>query len=63
MAAASLPLTSYDELTFASLRARMRSLDAAQLRVLVDYERSHEARSAVLAMLERRIAKIEDGEA
>ena len=41
----------------------MRSLDPAQLRVLIDYERAHEGRDAVLAMYERRIAKIEGGEA
>jgi hypothetical protein len=47
----------------ASLRARKRSLDVAQLRALVDYESAHAARPAVLAMFERRIAKIEGGEA
>jgi len=58
-----LPLASYDELPIASLRARMRSLDAAQLRTLVDYERTHAGRAAVLSMFERRIAKLEGGEA
>jgi hypothetical protein len=41
----------------------MRSLNPAQLRTLADYERAHEGRDAVLAMLERRIAKVEGGEA
>lgn len=41
----------------------MRSLDAAQLRALVDYESAHAGRAAVLAMFERRIAKLEGGEA
>jgi hypothetical protein len=41
----------------------MRSLNPAQLRALADYERAHEGRDGVLAMFERRIAKIEDGEA
>ena len=62
-AAGGLPLASYDELPIASLRARMRSLDTAQLRALVDYESTHAGRAAVLAMFERRIAKLEGGEA
>jgi hypothetical protein len=40
----------------------MRSLDPAQLRVLIGYENAHAGRAAVLAMFERRIAKIESGE-
>jgi hypothetical protein len=59
---ASLPLRNYDDLTFASLRARLRNLDAAQLRVLVKYEQAHEARAAVLTMFERRIAKLSAGQ-
>ena len=41
----------------------MRSLNPGQLRGLVDYERAHEGRDDVLAMFERRIAKVEGGEA
>jgi hypothetical protein len=62
-AAGDLPLPNYDELSVPSLRARMRSLNPAQLRGLVDYERAHEGRDDVLAMFERRIAKVEGGEA
>jgi hypothetical protein len=62
-AAGDLPLPNYDELSVPSLRARMRSLNPAQLRGLADYERAHEGRDGVLAMFERRIAKIEGGEA
>jgi hypothetical protein len=40
----------------------MRSLDPAQLRMLVDYERAHQGRAAVVTMLERRIAKVEGDE-
>ena len=43
----------------ASLRARLRNLDVAQVRKLADYERAHAARTDVLAMFERRIAKLE----
>ena len=54
-----LPLPNYDELSIASLRARLRNLDVGQLRQLTDYERAHEARADVIAMFERRIAKLE----
>jgi hypothetical protein len=60
--AADLPVPGYDELSIASLRARMRGLDLAQLHALVDYESAHAGRAAVLAMFERRIAKVEGGE-
>jgi hypothetical protein len=60
-AAGPLPLPNYDELTVASLRARMRVLNPAQLRALIDYENSHSARADVVSMFERRIAKIEAG--
>ncbi len=59
--AAGLPLAGYDSLTLPSIRARLRSLDADQLRVLVAYERTHEERSDVLGMLERRIERLETG--
>ena len=62
-AAADLPVPHYDELSVASLRARMRGLDAAQLRILIDYESTHAERGTVLAMFERRLAKVEAGEA
>ena len=39
--AAGLPLAGYDDLSVASLRARMRSLDVAGLRELVGYEKNH----------------------
>ena len=57
--AAAAPLPNYDELSVASLRARLRSLDVAQVRQLAEYERAHAARADVLTMFERRIAKLE----
>ena len=53
------PLPNYDELSVASLRARLRNLDAAQVRQLAGYERAHAARADVIGMFERRIAKLE----
>jgi hypothetical protein len=59
VAPAAWPVPNYDDLSLASLRGRLRNLDQAQLRVLVDYERAHAGREAVIAMFERRIAKLE----
>ncbi|MFY9927449.1 MAG: hypothetical protein WAK82_05555 [Streptosporangiaceae bacterium] len=57
--AAGLPLANYDALSVASLRARLRNLDADQVRQLAEYERAHAARADVIASFERRIAKLE----
>jgi hypothetical protein len=57
--AVAAPLPNYDELSVASLRARLRNLDVAQVRQLAEYERAHAARADVLTMFERRIAKLE----
>ena len=57
--AASQPFQNYDELSVASLRARMRGLNVSQLRELIGYERAHAARGDVIAMFERRITKLE----
>jgi hypothetical protein len=58
-AAGAAPLPNYDELSVASLRARLRNLDVTQVRQLAEYERAHAARAEVLTMFERRIAKLE----
>ena len=58
---ADAPLPNYDELSVASLRARLRNLDAAQVKQMAEYERAHAARSDVITMFERRIAKLEAG--
>lgn len=60
---AALPVPNYDDLTVASLRARLRNLDSAQVRVLLDYEKANASRAAVLTMFERRVAKLESGQA
>lgn len=56
------PLPNYDQLSIASLRARLRNLDVTQVRGLVEYEKGHAGRMDVLTMLERRIAKLEAGD-
>ena len=52
-------MPNYDDLSVASLRARLRNLDTAQVRALLDYEQANAAREAVLTMFERRIVKLE----
>jgi hypothetical protein len=52
---------NYDDLSLASLRARLRNLDSGQVRTLLDYEQAHAARPQVLVMFERRISKLETG--
>jgi len=59
--AVSLPLPNYDALSLASIRARLRGLDVAQLKVLLNYEAANAERAEVLGMLERRIQKLEAG--
>ena len=56
-----LPISGYDELSLPSLRARLRSLDTAELADLLAHERLHANRDDVVTMFERRIAKLADG--
>jgi hypothetical protein len=60
-APAALPLANYDELTIASLRARLRNLSAGQLTELIGYEKEHANREDVISMFERRITKLNLG--
>jgi hypothetical protein len=57
----TLPVPNYDQLTVASLRARLRVLDAGQVQTLLDYEKAHESRPAVITMFERRLIKLGEG--
>jgi hypothetical protein len=60
-AGAALPVPNYDQLSVPSLRARLRGLDAAGVEVLLDYEKAHEGRPAVITMFERRLTKLSEG--
>jgi hypothetical protein len=57
----TLPLPGYDTLPVASIRARLRSLDVHQLQALLVYEHKNAQRPQIIAMIERRIAKLENG--
>ena len=52
------PLPGYDDMSLPSLRARLRVLDAATLRALLDYEKAHAHRDDVITLFERRLEKI-----
>jgi hypothetical protein len=58
----TLPLANYDDLSLASIRARLRGLDVSQLRILAEYESKNAERPEVLGMFERRIEKLEAAE-
>jgi hypothetical protein len=59
--AGDLPVPNYDDLSVASLRARLRNLSADQISQLIDYEKAHAGRADVITMFERRIAKLAEG--
>ncbi|HZB29984.1 MAG TPA: hypothetical protein VE465_07445 [Streptosporangiaceae bacterium] len=61
LTAQSLPVPDYDDATLASVRARLRTLTAAQVSQLRDYEQEHQARADFLKMFENRIAKLTSG--
>jgi hypothetical protein len=50
----------YDNLTLAQLRAKIRTVDVDDLRVLADYERSARNRTPFVTMLENRITAKSD---
>ena len=59
--APAAPIPGYDDLSVASLRARLRGLDAAGVQALLDYEKANARRDDVITMFERRLSKIENG--
>jgi hypothetical protein len=59
-AAPAAPIPGYDDLSVASLRARLRGLDADGVQALLAYEKTHARRDDVITMFERRLSKIED---
>jgi hypothetical protein len=55
MAVPMLPLDNYDELSVAEIFARLPDLSEDQIRVLRDYENTHQARVEVLDDINRRL--------
>jgi hypothetical protein len=56
-----LPLPGFETMSVAAIRARLRTLDVDQLQALLVHEHKNAARPDVIAMIERRIEKIESG--
>jgi cytoskeletal protein RodZ len=59
--AAALPLANYEELTVASLRARLRNLSNDDLTRLKAYEQAHQNRPEVIKMFQNRLIKMTTG--
>jgi hypothetical protein len=57
----SLPLPDYDHLNVGGLASRIRTLDAAGLGRLLDYERAHAHRPQVIQIMEHRLAELRSG--
>jgi hypothetical protein len=57
----AVPLPGYDSMPVTSIRARLRTLDFDQLQALLVHERKNAGRPEVIAMIERRIEKLEAG--
>ena len=56
-----LPLSDYDHLPTGSLISRIRTLDAAGLETVLEYERAHANRLQVVTVMENRLAALRDG--
>ncbi len=57
---AELPLEDFDHLTLGQLRSRIRTLDAAALVQLLDYEKTHADRLPVTLALQNRLTKLSE---
>ncbi|MBO0824234.1 MAG: hypothetical protein J2P27_10315 [Actinobacteria bacterium] len=57
----AVPIPGYDTISVASIRARLRGLDFDELQALLLHEHKNLKRPEVIAMIERRIAKLESG--
>ena len=60
-ASSALPLANYDELSVASLRARLRNLSNDDLTRLMTYEKANQNRPEVVKMFQNRLIKMTSG--
>jgi hypothetical protein len=58
-----VPIPNFDELPVGSLGHRIRTLDEDGVSTLLDHERAHADRVAVVQLLEQRLAALRSGEA
>ncbi len=58
----TLPLPDYDHLPIGGLTSRVRTLDAAGVQTLLEYERAHGNRLPVVEVLENRLRALREGD-
>ncbi len=56
-----LPLPDYDHLPVEGLTSRIRTLDAAGLETVLEYERAHANRLQVVTVMENRLSALRQG--
>jgi hypothetical protein len=56
-----LPLPDYDHLPVDGLASRIRTLDAAGLETVLEYERAHANRLQVVTIMENRLTALREG--
>ena len=56
-----LPLPDYDHLPVEGLTSRIRTLDAQDLRTVLEYEKAHANRLQVVTVIENRLSALRDG--
>jgi hypothetical protein len=56
-----LPLPDYDHLPVQGLASRIRTLDAAGVETLLQYERAHADRLQVVTIMENRLVALREG--
>ena len=56
-----LPLPDYDHLPVDGLTSRIRTLDAAGLETVLEYERAHANRLQVVTVMENRLSALREG--
>jgi hypothetical protein len=57
----TLPLPDYDHLPLGGLTSRIRTLDAAGVETLLEYERAHGNRLPVVEVLRNRLSALHEG--
>src|SRR4051794_41984102 len=57
----TLPLPDYDHLPIGGLTSRIRTLDAAGVQTLLEYERAHGNRLPVVEVLQNRLSALQEG--
>ncbi len=57
----TLPLPDYDHLPIGAVTSRIRTLEAANLQTLLDYEKAHGNRLPIVEVMENRLQALREG--